>query len=412
MVLFIGAGLGAAAAFILQATLARSLTVADYGEFSAIYTTALALTPLAGMGIAGYLLRCYGRYGDAAKRWMFASGQYISISLFFSVGMYCLVGFVGHHDYSMVFYIGSVVIAGLAVELMVLKSQLEGRIGFLAFWQFFPHGIRLAVVLLVLCTGRVSLDAVVVAIFIACMIIVLFSLKYMRDLLLGNFQLKMVVLAKHELGVASVKSILRGAWPFGISGFLFLSYFQGTVVLANLYLGKEAAAYVSVCVTFLTAIYLVPTLVFQRLFSARISFWLYNDVITLRRFFWRGALSMALAGIGVSSIMFLLFGWVVGIFFGEEYESSATLFNAALLSVPARFLGANFGAFLVTERQQRGKIAVLMLAVFFNIVASFFLSKSLGSLGLVYSLVLTEWLVMALFFFTARNILKGHEDNG
>ncbi len=413
IVLFMGAGLGAAAAFALQATLARSLTVSAYGEFSALYTTALGLTPLAGMGIAGYLLRCYGRYGEAAKKLMHATGRYVFISLFFSIGMFCLIGFVGLHEYRLVFGIGSVIIGGLTVELVLLKNQLEGRFYLLAFWQFFPHGIRLAVVAITLSAGYVNLYAVVIAIFIACMIAVFFSLKDIRNLLLGNLNLnlKMAESGAREIKQGSVSSILHGAWPFGVSGFLFLSYFQGSVFLANIYLGEESAAYIAVCVTLLTAIYLVPTLVFQRLFSARIAFWVYNDIVALRRFFRFGALSMALIGVGVSCILYLLSEWFVVVFFGENYKSSEALFGAALMAVPARFLGASFGAFLITERQQRTKIAILLLAVLSNILVSFYLSGILGSIGIIYSLVFTEWLVMALLFVATRNF-RGYKSDG
>lgn len=414
LMLLVFAVFGAASAFLLQVMMARTLSAEKYGYLISFYSAILIISPLAGFGVGPFLLRLCNSEGGHAVRWFSSVNKYLlttSLCAFFMP-----VVLVSGYSLSMKAMIASIVFVVALLEVLSVKFQLEGNYTMLAVWQFLPNFFRFACVGIVCLVYQqdLTLKVLSIAMLISSIAVILVSLqqgilsKGVGVLNDAACLVSIKLVGEDQLHLEKPKffDVVSSAWPFGISSFLFLAYFQAAIPLTGHFVGLVEAGLISVCITLLTAFYLLPVVFYQKALASKINFSVYNDLAVAKNIFVRGSLVMLLLGIFGALLLFFSAEKIVITLFGVEYFQAVGLLKVLAFAVPARYLGASAGAFFISPSLVKIKVAMLFGVAVFN-VAFIFLFSYKGVFAIAYSLLISECLLASLLFFGSLSVFKG-----
>ena len=194
------------------------------------------------------------------------------------------------------------------------------------------------------------------------------------------------------------------AWPFGAAGVFYLIYFQSDIVLIKYLVNESAAGLYNVAFVVMTAIYLLPSVVYQKFLLSRLHRWAHHDVEKLHQTYRVGNLIMLLLGSGAMMMLWLLAPLVLPWMFGDDYLGAVPLLMILAIAAPFRFLASSAGAMLVTRNHIRHKVFLMGGAAIFNIVLNFALIPQYGAKGAAASTVMTEALVMGMYLLSYRRL--------
>lgn len=318
--LWLGALLGGVLAFATQTILARVLGVAEFGSFSAALASVTLVAPLAGFGLGRFWLNVFGKEGWVALRWLPGSFRFSAISTALTVLVLWIWAWIGPHEKRtsyLLLVLTAHVLGQLALGLASAKFQLEGRHLRLALWQMSAHLLRFIGILgLTGVVGKESFSAELVAWTYAAVALLIS--------LVGGYQLVVMargrmVLEGHDsssLTDASSSVERPGAlrvaaltWPFGLAGLFHLIYYQSDLVLLKYLVNESAVGFYNTAVVVMTAIYLLPSAVYQQFLLPRLHRWAYHDIVRLPKVYRAGNLTMFL----LASVILMVI-WVVAPF--------------------------------------------------------------------------------------------------
>src|SRR5690606_15922288 len=165
-----------------------------------------------------------------------------------------------------------------ASEMLFAKLQLEEAYRRLALWQAAPHATRLLVAATALAVGA---DLRQVAFGLTAgltLLIVLFGRQ------LWKASRGQIALVGHEERPATpsavapgLGAVMRGAWPFALSGMFYLVYYQSDVVLVGWLDGPEAAGVYNVAFAVMAAVFMLPSVVHQKYLLPKLHRWIEHD---------------------------------------------------------------------------------------------------------------------------------------
>lgn len=401
---------GAGLAFATQIVLARTLGVDQFGAFSAAYAVVALLAPVAGFGIAGYWLHVFGREDAMAQRWLPASWRFLILSSSIAILAIFFWAWLGPHgkDASKVLSILSVHVLGqLSVELISSKCQIRRQDRLLACWQIIPHLLRfLGVVLVLVLVGNTDLGSADVAVIFACVALLLtlagsFNVATMARANIGRSP----VVKEYEQKRPSVLDVFKGAWPFGLASVLYLIYYQSDLVLLRYLSGDAAVGLYNVAFVTMAAIYLLPSVVYQRFLLARLHRWAHWDRAKLYKIYRAGNTFMLL--LGLLSMVAILFAAPLffPIIFGKQYAGAISLIQIMALAAPFRFVSSSAGALLTTGGLVGSKIRIMGAVAVFNVAINAALIPYLDAAGAAVSTVLSEMALFIMFYVKARRVM-------
>ncbi|MEX3931902.1 glycosyltransferase [Paraburkholderia phymatum] len=404
--LLLGAGGSAAVAFVVQAALARAMSTEVYGHFAAALAALSMIAPAVGFGLPVYWLKLYGSEGQRAKRWMPASTRFISISGLVCLGVAAVWALFASRDVqtkSFVLCMLPVVLSQAAIELTSAKYQLEGRHGLLTIWQFAQHVLRLVVILYAQWlrwraqTVALAFGAIGLALAVgACG--TLSSMRTGRIRLEGHDDARDHAIAPCSTERPGVLQLCAGAMPFGVASVLYFAYAQsGLFVVAHLLTAHEAAAY-SVAVTLLSATYLIPTVVFQRLLLPRFHRWVTDAPERLETAWRKGNGWMLVAGTAIGVAVAALAPSAIPLVFGQRYQDAVDLIVPMVVCIPLRFVATSSSSAMTTSHLigvRNGCSAAVLIC---GVAAFVLLIPRFGLKGAVFATVAGEvlWAVLSL----------------
>jgi len=301
------------------------------------------------------------------------------------------------------------VLGQLVTELVSGKLQLEERYLSLAFWQIVPHLMRLllVVVLVYAATSIVSIQHVAYAYAAVALVLFISGAWLLLRMYQGSFALK-----GHnavEIHAESSKSIAPGmfqvaaqSWPFGLAGLFYLIYFQSDIILVKYIVGAEAAGLYNVAFTVMVAVYLLPSVIYQKFLLPKIHRWANHDKVKFYQVYRQGNLVMLILGLAAMVALWILVPWGIPFLFGIEYQNSIFLLMILATAAPVRFLASSAGAVLGTKQHIINKIYIMGFAAALNIVLNLLLIPMLGMNGAAISTVATETLLLIALQFYAR----------
>lgn len=409
---------GAALTFLTQVLLARNLSSYDFGAFSAALTIITLVTPIAGFGVSTFWLKAFGEEGWQGLRWIKPSIRFTLLTMGLSVSITLCVSFLLSDGLtSQILYILIFFIFGqVTVELTSSIYQLEERYKKLAIFQFLPHFIRctlLLIAILFLDTQLTSYHAAIIYTATASLIILLGSpLIYKAHN--GRIDLeghnRSTIIRKFEKE-PTILNVADNCWPFGLGSTFYFLYFQSNIVLIKFFIGNESAAQYSIAITIMTAIYLFPNTLYQKLLLPKIHRWANQDKNHLKKVYENGNISMLAIGITTCILVYFLSPTIIPIVFGNKYLGVIELISILSFSIPFRFVATSVGAMLVTKEHMRKKVIIMGFVAVFNITITTAFIINLGIYGAGYATIATDILLLVLYYSYVRKFIFKKEKN-
>lgn len=398
-VLWAGTFVGAAIAFATQVLLARRLSTSDYGDFAAVFAIVSLASAFGGFGIQGFLLSVFGKEGEVAKRWLPASFRFafltILLAILGAIWWGAISGISGTASTLLLFMLPY--IAGQSVsEIVTGKYQIESSYITMALWQLMPHICRLGGIMLLLTmpvVGIVSVGAIYGS------VAVLFAA-------VGSFKL-----AKMCSGVANspvdksteggsapgLKDVFTQCWAFGAAAIFYFCYLQSGTIMLHTLAGAREAAIFNVAFMVLTAVYLFPSVVYQKFLMPKLHRWANHDRLTFYRVYREGNIAMAGTGIIAMVCVWGVADRLTVSLFGEEYRDVGDLLDLLAVCIPIRFVATSTGAALVTGSHMRRKVAFMGCAAGLNILVGVLVIPHYGVTGAVFAIIAGEGLLLWLY---------------
>ncbi|MGC3859991.1 lipopolysaccharide biosynthesis protein [Micromonospora chersina] len=394
------------AAFATQILLARSLSQAAFGTF----TTALALisltAPLAVFGVSELWLQQFGQRGAEAYRWVRPSVRVVTACSALIVAAVLLWGFGALPDSraaTVRVLLAAVVVAQAALGLVASVQQLRGDYRGLSALQFAPHLGRVLVVLAVWAAG-LGVVAAATGYAVVALLTVVACLVVMRPFLRGVMPLEghAPAAAPPSHRPVAVRDVLGGALPFVLGNvFYLLGMYLGTVV-AGEFLSPEAAALLSVPMSVLAAVYLVPRVVYQQYFLAKLHRWAGSDRDAILLAYRYGGAGMVLLGAVVAALVAVAAGPVLPVLLGAAYADSAAVLAVLALAIPFRFGGAAVASLLTSGGLLRRKVAYQGVGAAVYLAALAVATPLWGIMGAATATVVAEVALCCLFWVAVR----------
>ncbi len=414
--LWMGAVLGAGCAFLTQVILARKLGPVDFGIFSAALATVTMLAPVAGFGVSQYWLKAFGQEGWGAMRWLPTSFRFV----FFSTVLVLIVLLVwarfGPHDpatRNVIAALSLYVLGQVVIELVGAKLQLEQQYSFLAVWQLLPHLVRFTMVLLLAfaLTSWMNILNVALAYSIVSIIFLIFGGKQLLLMFRTNFDLKGHGSEKPttQSKKPELMEFVSQSWPFGLAGFFYLIYFQSDIILLKYLAGSEAAGIYNVAFVVMVAVYILPTVIYQKFLLPKIHRWANHDRAKFLQVYRAGNGIMLVMGGFATIVLLLVMPILVPRVFGPSYQTAASVLTILSFCAPMRFLATSVGSTLVTQEHMRRKILYMGVVAVVNLILNFILIPFFGIYGAAIATLISEVVLLSLYLLAAKSYVFGDE---
>ncbi len=416
--LWIGSLAGAGFAFFTQVFLARELGPNSFGIFGASLALVVMVTPLASFGVGTFWLKVFGEEGWGGIRWLQSSLIFTFLTTFIVLVAIVLWAMLGPHDVTtrkILILLSTYLLGQVALELVSAKLQLEERYSVLAFWLLLPHFLRLILIfsLAWLVVDNITLSNstyAYMAISISMFSFGLFVLWRMKGGHLslrghGARDIKNVSLKS----TASVSEVVFQVWPFGLAGFFHLIYFQSDIILLKYLQSDESAGIYNVVFVTMAAVYLLPSVIYQKYLLPKIHRWASHDRSKFYRVYRTG--NKVMLGLGILAMLsiWLLSPWGVPYLFGENYGAAVVPLSILGLAAPFRFLATSVGSTLVTGNHMRRKVCYMGVTAMVNVGLNFLLIPIYGAIGAAIATVLSEIFLLIVYFWGARIVFKRDE---
>ena len=410
--LWISSLAGAGFAFITQIVLAHYLTPISFGDFVTAFATTTLFVPLAGFGISQFWLKVFGQEGKMAIRWLPSSFKFILLSttaVFILLIFWALVGphniFMKNLLLAFSFYVWGQV----SIELISSKLQLEERYMHLALWQLLPHFIRLVLIigLFFLMNDLFNAEMVAKIYAVVAIIFTLLGGIQLSNMTKGHFALKGHTLTTKITHITNptLYEIITQTWPFGLASLFHLIYFQSDIILVKYLSGSEVAGYYHVAFTIIVAIYIFPSVIYQKFLLPKIHRWANHDRERFYKTYRQGNFIMFVIGITAMILVWLLSSWLIPILFGNNYIDAVVILNILALSIPIIFVASSVGATLVTQEHMRKKVKYMGLIAGINIILNIILIPTYGAIGASIATVISNLMLLIIFYYASEKIV-------
>lgn len=397
-------------AFITQITLARSLGASEYGLLSASLSATTLLSPLAGFGIGQLWLKIFGNEGIQGLRWIAPSFKFIKLSTTLTFSAILMWAIFGPHSIESTLIL-IVLIAHTGqlayIELTSAKLQLEERYQSLSLLQISPHLLRLASLYVLLALSSTPINALQVAIIYAIVSTptIIWGFVEMKKLSLCKLNLKGH--KEHQTKIKeprpTTKQVLFDALPFGMAATFHVIMFQINIILIGYLAGSKEAGVYNVAFAVMTAVYLTPSVIYQKFLLPKIHRWSMHDRKKFVDTYKKGNIAMLVFGIAAMFCILLFSPWAIPLFFGSQYESAVFVIQILSLCAPLRFLASSIGVVLVTQEHMKLKVRLMGISACFSTALSIVLINKYSVTGAAITTVLTDLLLTSLYYYFAQH---------
>lgn len=409
--LWLGSIFGAGCAFLTQVLLARELGPANFGVFAAALGMVTLVTPLACFGIGGFWLKAFGQEGWQAMRWLRRSFLFAAITTTLVLAALFAWAVLGPHDATtsgLLVVLSAYLLGQAAVELVSAKLQLEERYLALALWQFLPHLLRLLLVamLAVAAVKLMTLHSVAYAYALISVGVFVVGAFFMWRMYCGQLTLKghgeLSANTMPSAPLASMRQVAAQSWPFGLAGVFYLIYFQSDIILLKYITGDEAAGIYNVAFVIMAAVYILPSVIYQKFLLPKIHRWANHDRERFYQVYRRGTFMMLALGLLAMLAIWLLASWGIQFLFGKNYMGAISPLNILALAAPIRFVATSVGSVLVTKEHMRRKVWFMAITALINIAINLFLIPEYGMNGAAMATVVSDLGLLLLYVYSAK----------
>lgn len=405
------AGLG----FLIQFGLSRTLDISTYGRLVALLAVSNILATFAGWGIGWMWLQVFGSEGWEARRWVPVSVAGLSITSCGAVAL--MFGYVlavaappSFNSLFIALAMISVMLSQSLIEVVASRLQLEERFGALAAWQLFnPLGRILVVGGVVLILGHEDLPSVVAGfalVGVASLATAIFSIwRMMRGglRLVGHGPKPTARIATQR---PTLRRLFSEALPYVLQTTFYLVNTQGIVAIVERLIGPSDAAIYNVAFLVMSAVYLVPGIIYTRFLVGKLFRWWEQDRQLFDAAFHLGVVVQLVLGVVAMAVVMLAAPVVIPWLFGDRYQGAVSILVILALAIPVRFVLHSYAAAFYSREHMLRKVGFMgggaAIAVALNLV----LAPAYGVNGAAIAAVCGNSALLALFFLGARRQIQ------
>lgn len=402
-----------------QVLLARTLTREDFGSFTAVLAVVSLTAPVAVFGVSELWLQVFGQEGARAYRWVGPSLRLAGAAcaaLLLGVLAWSAAELPDTTAAAVRALLATVVVAQAALALAGSVRQLRGDYRGLSALQLAPHLGRVLVTAAVWAAG-LSVVAAAAGYAVVAVATVAACLLASREFRRGAMPLEghpapaaRAVPAARSGDVDAgprPRELLGAATPYVLGNVCYLLGIHFGTVLAAELLGGAEAALLAVPMAVLTAVYLVPRVVYQQYLLGKLHRWAGSDAeAVLLAYRWGSAGMVALGAVVAAAVAV---GGLVALplVFGPAYRDAAPVLAVLALAVPFRFGGAAVAALLTSGGLLRRKVVYQAVGAVVLLAALAVAVPAWGVRGAAGATVLAEAVLCCLLWVAARRGVVG-----
>lgn len=411
--LFTGALASAGMAFAAQFLLTRNLPIGDFGRLAALLAVINFLTPVGAAGTNYFLLRAFGREGHAARRWvrpcliLAAMGTAAACVILMGYAMtWTAPGSTGRA--AMLAACVPILLGQIAIELASVRFQLEGRFSGLSLWQCMTAGGRFAVAVWAM-TCAASLPAVLAGYALVGLVSSVIGAGLLAGVRHGRISLEGHAADGADAAYehASWRRAAPNVAPFALMTMFYVLYFQGPVAVLEWFRGGAPAGVYNAAFLVISAISLIPTVLYMRLLLPRLCRWAEHDRVMFASAFQIGVPVMAVIGLTCMALVMTTASWLLPLLFGPAYAAGVPALLILALSIPVRFVQTVFSSLFVSERDMLRKSGYLGRSALAGLTASLILVPYAGATGAALATVLAETVLLVLHVIGTSRFIQG-----
>jgi O-antigen/teichoic acid export membrane protein len=298
------------------------------------------------------------------------------------------------------------VLGVLAASLISSKLRLEERHGALALWQLATPGSRLLVAIALMLVPALAGRFVALGFAFISLGVAALAAPQLWAMLRGEMRLQghgprpaaPAAGAPRDVDAPRAWSVWSQAWAFGLSAVLYPVFFQISTVLVKYFDGNVQAGIFGIALAVMTAIYLIPSTVFQKYLLSKQHRWAVHDPKKFWLVYRRGNVAMLVAGVVLGALVAVLARWAVPLAFGDKYQAVVPVLMVLAWCVPIRFMSTGVGSALLSERHMRYRVFAMGLSALVVIGLNVMLIPAHHEIGAAIATVVGESvLLLALY---------------
>ncbi|GAB6264342.1 oligosaccharide flippase family protein [Photobacterium sp. 53610] len=406
--LWLSSLLSSVLAFLLQAVLARVLTPSGLGEFNSLLTYLLIFGSIAGFGVDNGLLKIFGRGKRVGNQFGANIVLYslLTTSLSFLFVLTTSVFIFTDVNLSNLLILSPVLISLVSFNLRSAVLQIEGRYHDLAIWQIINNFSKLFFISL-LYFDLVGVKYIYHLYSSSSIVILAFSISSFLKVYKGR--ILQVEVGFNKITIDGLKEICKISIPFGSAAIAHTIYFQSDIFLLSYLDSAESAGFYSIAFSILTAVYLFPAVIYQKVLLPRIHEWSNHNKTMMLVVFQQGNGIMLILGVLAALMVYFFGGTLILILFGDKYITSIEYISLLTICIPIRFLISGLGAVLSTGDLIKRKLNCMIIVAMFNAFLNLLFIPHYGVYAAIITTILSEILLAALFLSTIYFKLFGKD---
>jgi O-antigen/teichoic acid export membrane protein len=348
--------LGAAGQFLF----ARALGPSGYGVIATANAIANIAGPFAAFGVGLMLIQKHGSEGWGALRWVSRSLRVSAICTLLATLVFVIWAATSMDtaaERSAALMLFPLVAAFAGVQLAESRFQLEHRYLHVARWAVLKQLATFGVAVLAILWSWTLIDAAA-GLAVGSALLAVFALWAGSAVGKPSFLLKghgpRPDVIKDD--APRYRTILSEMWPFAATSAVFLFFFQSSLVVVHWIAGSHDAGLYGLAVSVMTAVYLLPRILYRKFFLAKVARWHYHDYARVLAFTWRIVPALGLLAIPLALIIALAAPVFVTAVAGQEFRASALVLQILCLAIPFRFVSAGLAVAAVETAHVRERV--------------------------------------------------------
>ncbi|WP_052880202.1 polysaccharide biosynthesis C-terminal domain-containing protein [Vibrio coralliirubri] len=389
IILFISSASSAGLNFFSQVLYSKVLDSKTLGLYISVLAIFNILSPIVMLGLPSFWIRLFGEGDDKYQGSVKKGLRIISISLLLAMTLIITMVLYSNNNLFVLMmlcfgYLASVVLS----EVLISLEQVVKKYRKVAFFQTLPHLTRV-VVIIILCLYIDSFSYLELTVVNTIPFLILF--------IITCFYYK-----EYSEQKTNYWTIVKKSIPYSLGPLLYIIYYQSDIIMIGSFLGQENVPYYSFPVAIVAFAYMVPSIVYQKIFLSDIHRVYKENKIKARGIYYKGVIIMFVLSIFVTIIFYHISPIILELFFPLYYDNSINYLNYIVFSIPMMFLIHAFGSVLNVKNYVNTKNIIMCIAALSNVIANIILIPMFDVYGAIAATYLSYSYLIISYFYVSR----------
>ena len=376
--------------FFSQVLYSKVLDLKVLGIYISVIAIFNILSPVVMLGLPSFWIRLFGegddKYQDSVKKGF----KIISISLSLTmVLILSLAYYMKNEIFILMLFCFGYLASTVLSEVLISLDQVVKKYKNVAFLQVLPHLVRVIVILMLyLYIDSFSYFSLAVINTIPFLILYITAVLYYK---------------KYSGKKAEYIHTIKRSLPYALGPLLYIIYYQSDIIMIGSFLGQESVPYYSFPVAIVAFAYMVPSIVYQKLFLSDIHRLYKENKEKAREAYYRGAVFMFVISIFITLTFYYISPVFLDFFFPQYYNDSIKYLNFIVFSIPLMFLIHALGSILNVRDYVSTKNMIMCIAALSNVIANIILIPKFGVYGAIFATYLSYSYLILSYFYISKN---------